>query len=176
MPSNLILCLFPMFHFRESAQRSGSFVLFITSDEILANDCIRGLVPTLVFDRGRPTELRKHNGLVSGYCWTREPGGYSSDHDGRIRVLRKSGLAGLRARLCLWPGPQDATEQSHRVGGEIPKITRQWASDRGRDSVAATDMNQTIRLGTFNREFLKWLNPLVDNYKKFIRTKRYSRK
>jgi hypothetical protein len=27
-----------MFHFRESAQRSGSFVLFITTDEILAND------------------------------------------------------------------------------------------------------------------------------------------
>jgi hypothetical protein len=28
--------------------------------------------------------------------------------------------------------------------GRIPEIMRRWASDKGRDSVAATDMNQSL--------------------------------
>jgi hypothetical protein len=34
-----------------------------------------------------------------------------------FEFYERVGLAGLRASLCLWSGPQDATEQSHREGG-----------------------------------------------------------
>jgi hypothetical protein len=39
--------------------------------------------------------------------------------------------------------PAAVNEARQRVSGEIPEITRPWASDRVRDSAAATGMKRT---------------------------------